>query len=111
VLAREGDPCLGPLVGQCTFPAELVQHGNRNPDAGHEEEGRDLLGQGPRGLALLDRLVRIAQIPQDSGGKEATSDPRLPAGEEHRGVVALNVVQGQALLQVRPGCAEFTQME
>ena len=72
---------------------------------------RQLLGQGTRGLALLERLVRIAQMPQDQGCIGEAKDPRLYAVEEHMGVVALSVIQGQALLQVRLGRAELTQME
>jgi len=37
VLAREGDGCLGPLLGQESFPAELVQPGSQNPGGGQAE--------------------------------------------------------------------------
>ena len=78
---------------------------------GQAEGMRPLLGQSTRCLALLERLVRIAQMPQDQGCIGEAKDPRLPAVEEHMGVVALSVIQGQALLQVRLGSAELTQME
>jgi hypothetical protein len=69
------------------------------------------LGQGTRCLALLERLVRIAQMPQDPGCIGEAKDPWLYAVEEHMGVIALSVIQGQALLQVRLGSTELTQME
>ncbi len=51
-------------------------------------------------------------MPQDQGCIGEAKDPRLYAAvEEHMGVVALSVIQGQALLQVRLGRAELTQME
>ena len=50
-------------------------------------------------------------MPQDQGCIGEAKDPRLYAVEEHMGVVALSVIQGQALLQVRLGRAELTQME
>ena len=51
-------------------------------------------------------------MPQDQGCKGEAKDPRLYAAvEEHLRVVTLSVIQGQALLQVRLGRAEFTQIE
>jgi len=68
------------------------------------------MGQGTRCIALLERLVRIAQLPQDPGCIGEAQDPWLHGVEELIGVVALSVIQGQALLQVRPGRAQLTQM-
>ena len=65
---------------------------------------------GTRGLALLERLVRIAQRPQDQGCIGEACNPWLCAVEDLRGTVALSVIQGQALLQVRLGRAELTQL-
>jgi hypothetical protein len=50
-------------------------------------------------------------MPQDEGFNGEAKDPWLPAVEEHMGVVALRVIQGQALLQVCPGRTELTQIE
>src|SRR5258706_16271327 len=51
-------------------------------------------------------------MPQDQGCMGEAKYPRLYAAvEEHMGVVALGVIQGQALRQVRLGSAELTQME
>ena len=111
MLAREGDACLGPLVGQGSVPAELVQQGSKNPGGGHAEGMRQLLGQGTRGLALLECLVWIAQMPQDPGRIGEAKYPRLSAVEEHMGVGALSVIQGQALLQVCLGSTELTKIE
>src|SRR5215471_3274339 len=111
MLAREADAGLGPLLGQSSFPAELAQKGSKNPGAGQAERMRDLLGQGTRCLAPLSRLVRIAQMPQDPGRMREAKDPRLRAVEEHMRVMALSVIQAQALLQVRLGRAELTQRE
>src|SRR5262245_827138 len=110
---HEGECCLCPLLGQESFPAELVQLGSKNSGTGQAEGIRQLLGQRPRGLALLERPGRIAQLPQDTGYPGEAKDPRLDAAgeEEHLGRVALSVIQGQALFQVRLGCTELTQIE
>ena len=50
-------------------------------------------------------------MPQDQGCIAEAKDPRLYAVEEHRGVAALSLIQGQALLQVCLGSAELTQVE
>jgi hypothetical protein len=50
-------------------------------------------------------------MPQDPGCIGKAKDPRLRVVEEHMGVVALSVIQGQALLQVRLGSTELTLME
>ena len=60
VLAREGDGCLGPLLSQGSVPMELVRHGSINPGADQAVWMRLLVGQGTRGRALLERLVRKA---------------------------------------------------
>src|ERR1700752_2482352 len=51
-------------------------------------------------------------MPQDQGGIDEAKDPWLYAAvEELMGVVALSVIQGQALLQVCLGSAQLTKME
>src|SRR2546422_6982321 len=50
-------------------------------------------------------------MPQDKGCIAEAKYPWLRAVEELMGVVALSVIQGQALLQVRLGRAELTQVE
>src|SRR5215510_3762795 len=112
MLAREGDACLGPLLGQGSVPAELVRQGSKSPGGGQAVGMRQLLGQGTRRRALLSRLVGIAQLPQDPGCIGEAKDPRLYAAiEEHMGGAALSVIQGQALRQVRLGRAELPQIE
>src|SRR2546428_13850048 len=94
LLAREGDCCLGPLLGQCSFPAELVRLGSISPGGGQAVWIRQLLAQGTRCTALPERLVRIAQMPQDQGCIAEAKDPRLYAAvEEHMGAVALSIIQ------------------
>ena len=98
LLAREGDYCLGPLVGQRSFPAELIRQGSKNPGGGHTEWMRPLLGQGKRGLALLERLGRIAEMPQDQGCMGEAIDPRLHAAvAEHLGLWATVSVNGEGV--------------
>ena len=64
-----------PTLGSGVCPTELVRHGSKNPGGGQAEGMRPFLGQGTRGLALLERLVRIAQMPQDQGSKGEAKDP------------------------------------
>src|SRR5438876_11844017 len=89
-----------------------MRQGSPNPGGGQAEGMRQLLSQGTRCSALLERLVRIAQMPQNKGCiGEANDPPPYAAVEEHLGVVTLSVIQCQALLQVRPGRSELTQRE
>ena len=72
---------------------------------------RQLVRQGEALLAPLQRLVRIAQHPQDQGREDPASHARVLPIEESMGAVLLRVVQGHALLQVGTGRDQLAQPE
>ena len=74
------------------------------------ERMRQFLGQGQRLMAALEGLVRIPQQPERSGhiGEEKHTKV-IPKAKGQRAVL-WGIVEGEALLQVRLGSGELTEM-
>lgn len=72
---------------------------------------RQLVCQGEGLLAPLERLVWIAQHPQDMGGEDPASHVRILPIQQSMGTVLLRVIQGHTLLEVGTGRDQLTQPE
>src|SRR5713226_8984447 len=67
LLSTEGNRSLGPLLGRLSLPAALVELGSDGQGKSQAKGVRQLLGQSECLVAPLQRLVRIAKLPQDQG--------------------------------------------
>src|SRR5262249_36512987 len=88
-------------------------HGADSPDSGPSPDSRGAIarvpGRGPP--APLQRLIRIAQPPQDTGHHGPPPQARACTKEEGVGAVRLRVVKGTAQLQVGPSRDKLAKME
>src|SRR5262249_4182019 len=67
LLGRDGNGCLGPLLGCPPLPAELMEPGRKVQGKSQARRVSEILGQGERRVALREGLLRIAKMPQCQG--------------------------------------------
>src|SRR5215470_10713245 len=101
LLSGELDSGFGVFLGETHLATELMKCGNRVPGKTQAIRVRKLLHQSHCLLALRQRLVRIAQIPQRPGSKAVTHHASILPIERRMGAVLLGVVECHTLCIVR----------
>src|SRR6266849_1562155 len=71
----------------------------------------ELLGQGQRRLALLERLVRVPQEPQDMGRKTVASPAGIHHVERGQRLMPLRIVEARAVCELPERCGELPLAE
>src|SRR5262249_23856863 len=111
LLCCEPDAGFRARLGSVLFTAELMEHGSNTQGNAQAKGGRHLLCQGQCLLAPCQRLVRIAQYPEDMGVKAAAIHPQVLPIQERRSAVLLGVVEGYPLYEVRMRSGWRSQVE
>src|SRR5207247_6196824 len=108
---REPNPCLCLRCGSRFFPAQPVTPGGIHQRIRLTIGVRYLSGEGDSGTTPLQRLLRIAKMPQSMGDKTEATHDRVMSVQKGRSAVFLALVQGYAPLQVGTGSGQLSQAE
>ena len=108
---RQREHLLCPCLRCLPLPTQLMHPGRIERRESQAVHVRHLLRQGQRLLALLHRLLRRAEPPQEKGHIGEGEHPRVLPIERGEGAVLLRIVERQTLLQVRTRREQLAQPE
>jgi hypothetical protein len=109
LLARERDHRLGPLLGSLPVPAELMDPTGTVQSKDQAMRVRQLLSQGEHFITSFERLIRVAEQPENPRRIGEAKHSRIVPIESHMRAVLLGIIVCYPLLQVRSGWDQLSK--